>query len=254
MFKRRIDKSPAKGATPVVSKQSAIVSLPKINYTWFALLLIIGLLLSSLSFLYERWPVNSIEIRGSFSIWPENKIAEELAWLKEESFFSVDLQRVYAVADALPLLNILTVKKQWPGTVLLNVYEEVPMAVWNEKKLLTLGGLLVNKPYFYDVKELANIRGSSHYAEVATRHYRRLSQALIPDGIAIKTLNISSVGSIKVWLSNGWVIDFGRQYFEERVQRLVSLMNVLSGQQIATLDLRYGKGVAISWKHQESDS
>lgn len=236
-----------RGATPLVEKKQREWKLPKIHYYWFLLPLLAFLIVFSVRWVVVSWPINTVEINGQFTVWQPGYIADELLWLKQESFFSADLEKVFSQVSALPLLDVISVKKKWPDTIAIQVHEDVPMAIWNGEELLTVSGELMPRPVFVSAHKLARMRGNSQYADRAVRNYRRLHQMLQTSGISVVELEMSDVGALKVWLSNGWPVEFGRQYFEERMQRLEQLIKKLPADKVAAIDLRYGKGAAIEW-------
>lgn len=235
------------GATRVVEKQPRQWQLPKINVSWVMVPLLITLLGLGGRWVYQSWPINSIEVEGQFSLWKPDLIAQQLTWLKRESFFSVDLQQVYQQVDDLPLIDVKRVKKAWPGTIVIHVHEDIPMAIWNGEEILTVSGDILPRPAFVRGEKMARMRGSSQYAHEAMRNYRRLHQMLKKSQVSVVELEVSEVGSISVLLSNSWKVEFGRHYFEERMKRLDGLLNTLPEEQVVAVDLRYGKGAAIEW-------
>ncbi|MFC3681145.1 cell division protein FtsQ/DivIB [Bacterioplanoides pacificum] len=235
------------GATPLVEKPVRQWRLPRIPLYWLMLPLVIAGLFFSVRWVYQSWPINSVEVTGQFSLWQPQQIAQQIAWLKQESFFSADLQQVYDQINDLPLLKVVKVKKQWPGTVWLQVHEDIPLAIWNGDELLTLGGEMLPRPGFVRGDNLARMRGNTQYSESAMRNYRRLHQMLQGSDVSVVELEVSDVGSIRVLLSNQWSVNFGRHYFEERMRRLGLLLRTLPQEQVAGIDLRYGKGAAINW-------
>jgi len=235
------------GATPLVEKQPFELRLPKIHYYWFVIPLLVVLLGGAGKWVYSSWPINNVEVKGQFSLWKPELIAQQLLWLKEESFFSADLHRVYQQVEDLPLLNVVRVQKQWPDGVLLTVHEDVPMAIWNGEEVLTVGGDILPRPGFVGGDKLARMRGNTQFSERAVQIYRRLHQMLQSSDVAVKVLEVSDVGALRMELSNNWSIELGRQYFEERIKRLEILLNTLPHEEVAAIDLRYVKGAAVEW-------
>lgn len=159
------------------------------------------------------------------------------------------MQRIYRQVNGLPLLHVVQVKKRWPDTIVINVHEDVPMAIWNGEEILTVSGDILPRPGFVEGKKLARMRGNTHYSDIVMRNYRRLHQMLKNSGVSVLELEVSDVGSITGELSNGWHVEFGRQYFEMRMKRLELLLNTLPQEHVAGIDLRYVKGAAVEWRH-----
>jgi len=243
-------KAAPRGATPLVVKEPIQwrITMPDIAWQWLLLPLIVVALAAGVRWAYHSWPITSVDVKGRLSVWNAEDIAGKIVWVKDESFFSLDLQRVYQQLSGLPLIMQVTVRKRWPNTLEVNLYEDVPMAIWNGDQLLSGNGRLSEIPAHLNAGNLARIDGDRNYAEAAVRHFRRIQQSLGHLNIGISRLTVSSVGAVDVELSNGWQVRFGRQYFEERVQRLELLIAQLPEAAVVSVDLRYGKGAAIGWR------
>jgi cell division protein FtsQ len=98
---------------------------------------------------------------------------------------------------------------------------------------------------------LAKIKSNAEYTDIAVREFRKVQQILSDIGVTVTELAVSNTGSIDIVLSNNWQVAFGRQHFEERVRRLHLLLQNLPNQNVAVIDLRYGKGAAIGWQSMQ---
>ena len=244
------NKQPPRGATPLVSRprREWNISLPAIPWQWLLLpLLVIGSVAGG-RWAYQSWPITGVEVSGRLSFWQPADIAAQIDWVKNESFFSLDPQQVFDQVAVMPLIKQVVVRKRWPGTVELRLTEDLPMAVLNGDKLLSVSGVISRIPEGLDTAALAHIDGDETQADTAIRYFRRIQQSLEQRELKIDHLAVNGIGAVTVSLSNGWKIHFGRQYFEERVQRLGILLAKLPQDAVESLDLRYGKGAAIHWR------
>lgn len=252
MAKKRRDVP--RGATPLPKRKESRqwnIALPKIHWQWLFVPLLLVMLVGGARWMYHSWPVTNIEVTGRMSFWQEDDIRQRLSWVTEESFFSLDVNTVYQQVQALPLVVKATVRKRWPGTLEVQLTEDIPVALWNSDQLLSASGGLSAVPDGMNVSHLTSMQGPAQQAEQAVRYFRRVQQMLNTQSVMVKHLSISATGSIRVLLSNGWQVEFGRQYFEERVLRLEKLLQYLPQEKVAGIDLRYGKGAAIRWRHEQ---
>jgi len=242
--------APPRGATPlqVKEKREWSITLPRIPWRLFGSLALVALLVTGGRWVYHSWPIQDIEINGRLNVWKAEDIAHQLSWVKGESFFSLDPQKVYQQVAGLPLVKQVMVRKKWPGTLQIMVAEDLPMALMNGKKLLSMAGDVSEIPEGYDISQLARINGDETKVAIAVRYFRRVQQSLKQKELKIDLLTINRVGSVSLNLSNGWEVKLGRQYFEERVQRLSTLLSKLPQADVESLDLRYGKGAAVRWR------
>ncbi|MAD46998.1 MAG: hypothetical protein CMI02_04625 [Oceanospirillaceae bacterium] len=239
-----------RGATPlqIKEKREWNISLPPIPWHLLGILVMVSAVVAGGRWAYQSWPIEEIQVNGRLSVWQAEDIAQRLSWVKNESFFSLDPQKVYSQLDALPLVKQVMVRKQWPGTLQIKIAEDLPMALMNDHRLLSIGGEISDVPDGYDTSGLARINGDESQVATAVRYFRRVQQSLKQKELKINMLTVNKVGSVSLSLSNGWQVNLGRQYFEERIQRLGSLLTKLPQSKVESLDLRYGKGAAVRWR------
>lgn len=246
-----------RGATPLPEKKAKReirlpeISLPRIPWVACAVVAVCALAIYGGLQAYESWPVKEVQITGRLNVWQTQDLEREISWIKEESFFSLDVDQVREEIQALPLLNKVAVHKRWPGKVTIQVVEDVPVALWNEQQLLSASGIISEIPTGFNTSHLIRMQGPKLQVTQAAHYFRRIQQVLNPLQVSVVNLHLSNVESVQVELSNGWQVEFGRQYFEERVLRLKKLLEYFPAEKISNIDLRYGKGVAIRWRSQQ---
>lgn len=249
-----------RGATPIAPKKAKkewripMPSMPQKAWRWLLLPLLSGLLLLSGNWIYKSTPVTAIEFNGALSVWSAEQLTEHLLWVKEESFFTLDVSKVHQQLQALPLMKRVSVRKQWPGTIKVKIREDVPVALWNDNKVLSASGKVSDLPAGVLTDGLIQMSGASEQTEQVVRYYRRLQQVLNRQKLKVIKLSVSKVGSIEATLSNDWQVKLGRQYIEERVERLEVILRSIPQEKVAIVDLRYGKGAAIRWREQQEIS
>lgn len=193
------------------------------------------------------WPVEKVEIEGEFRYWQGNDLAEQLLWVKEQNFFSLDVRQVKYEIEQLALIKSAQVKKVWPETLLIKFKEDIPVAVWNQQTLLNPKGDELMLPARFNTAELPKLFGPAQKTEQVMRQYQRFQSRLSSLDVAMVSLTMTAVGSWQIELDNGWTIRLGRKQIEQRVERLVELLKILPHEKVAVVDLRYGKGAAIKW-------
>lgn len=251
-----------RGATPIpqkkVKKEWNIrlpkVAMPNIPWRWFLLPILSVFLGYSVHWVYTSTPVTAIEFTGALSVWNAEQLTEPLLWVKDESFFSLDVNKVHQQLQALPLIKQVSVRKQWPGTIEIKISEDVPVALWNSGKVLSASGKVSMLPEGLNTEGLVQMSGSEKQTEQVVRYYRRLQQALYDQQLRVQQLSVSEVGSVEAILSNGWQVKLGRQFIEKRVERLDKILRYFPQEKIDVVDLRYGKGAAIRWREPQEIS
>jgi len=193
------------------------------------------------------WPVEQVEIEGEFRYWQAEELAQELLWVKEQNFFSLNVRQVKSELEQLALIKNVQVKKVWPDTLLVKFKEDIPVAVWNQSTLLNPSGKELILPASFDETGLPKLSGPEQQIEQVMRQFQRFQSRLTSVGAVMVSLTMNTVGSWQVELDNGWMIRLGRQQIEQRLERLIELLKILPHEKVAVVDLRYGKGAAIKW-------
>lgn len=196
----------------------------------------------------DYWSITQVDVAGEFSALTPETIAKALLVYKGTSYFELDVRRVRKNILQLPLVARVAVKKRWPDTLEVVVLEKVPVAYWNDNEVLASDGSVSVRPDGFLRKGLPYLRGRISEHDTLVRSYRRVQQVLAANGIAVDKMIMNDVQSLEARLSNGWAVRFGRQYFEERLQRLSRLIPNLGTGDVQYIDLRYGKGAAIRWQ------
>ena len=222
-----------------------------IHWSWVvAPVLLVGLFLGGRE-MVDRWTIRDVRVTGDLTVWNAADIISQVGWIKGQGFFSADLQGVYENVLSMPLIKEVRVKKRWPGYVEITVREDIPMAVWNSNKLIGISGDLMAIPAHLNVDKLTLIQGDIEYMDKAVKDYRLIQQALAPVQVNVRTLSLTETGSVELDLSNNWRVALGRKNIEARARRLLKVMKRLPADQVAEVDLRYGKGAAIRWQPQQ---
>lgn len=227
------------------------LSVPMVFWAWLLGVLVVLSAAYGGQLFFNSWPVKDISVTGRLQVWQASQLAEQVSWAKEQSFFSLDVDQVRQQLLQMPLLSKVSVQKRWPGIVNISVIEDVPVALWNDNQVLSTSGLITDIPPGLDTSNLIQMQGPKLQATQAAVYFRRIQQIVGASGVRVDRLSMSTVESVQVELSNGWTVEFGRQYFEERVLRLKKLLEHFPAEKISKIDLRYGKGAAIRWRPQQ---
>ncbi|MDF1763992.1 MAG: cell division protein FtsQ/DivIB, partial [Oleibacter sp.] len=110
---------------------------------------------------------------------------------------------------------------------------------------------LTELPKKLDVSGLARINAQSSYIQKALQSFRLVQQGISDSQVRVEQLQVNNIGSTQISLSNGWTVELGSIDTEARIRRLQELLNAIPNQEIAAIDLRYGKGAALTWRRDQ---
>jgi cell division protein FtsQ len=197
-------------------------------------------------------PIAKVSIEGKFKYIEQKQFIELVNGQISGGFITIDLKALQNVLHQHPWVAEVSIQRQWPANLQINVVEEVPIARWSDDSFLNRAG---DKLTIKDNSHLSNLPlmsaqfGSS--SEVM-KQYQRLADLLLPTGLKLAKLELDALGAWQVETSNGIQLILGRNHVGEKIRRLVMVWRSDLHQQsakIKTIDLRYPNGLAVAWRN-----
>lgn len=197
-------------------------------------------------------PIAKVSIEGEFKYIEQHQFIDLVNGQIKGGFLTIDLRVLQDVLHQHPWVAEVSIQRQWPTNLHINVIEEVPIARWGDDSFLNRTG---DKLTIKDNSHLSNLPlmtaefGSS--SEVM-KQYQRLADLLLPTGLKLDKLELDALGAWQVETSNGIKLILGRNQLGEKIRRLVMAWRSDLHQQsarIKTIDLRYPNGLAVAWRN-----
>lgn len=204
-----------------------------------------------------RWPVTNIKVEAEFAHVSAEQIRSAVLPRLGKGFFATDLEDVRHAIGSLPWVESVEVRKRWPDTLLVRIYERQPFARWNEDRLISRQGLVFDAPGADQMGDLPRLRGpDSRLAEVVS-FYAQAQKAFEGRAqLAIVGVSLSERGSWSVTTESGAEIVIGdRDQADRRLARFLDVYpQLVAGRHggFAYADLRYTNGFAIRWPESET--
>lgn len=257
MAKRRLKKTESnerRGAQPIVQKTKHEWRMPRIRLPWRGLFTSALVVASAFGFhkWINHWQIDRVHVSGEFNAWSSSSLQKYAKGMVGQGFLSADITALRERLQTLPLIQTVTVKKQWPNHIHIHITEALPIAIWNDTQLLSNVGKVSDIPNELNTDHLIHMSGSKYQTQLAVRYFTRLQKALNAQNILIKKLQVSAIGALDVELDNGWTVMLGRKHIGTRLQRLTQLIKTLPQQRIERVDLRYSKGAAVKFRVEKS--
>jgi len=196
-------------------------------------------------------PITKVTIEGEFKYLQHSELASLLKDQMDGGFLTVDLRKLQNVLQEHPWVGEVSIQRQWPAYLQIDVVEEVPIARWGDDAFLNRLG---DKLTINDNSGLENLPlltaefGSS--SEVMEQ-YQRLAELLLPTGLKLAKLQLDGLGAWRVETSKGIRMVIGRNHVGEKIRRLVLVWESglhLQSDNIETIDLRYPNGLAVAFR------
>lgn len=229
---------------------------------WVGGALVLALLVTSASFAVmkvlhpETLPIRSVRLEGNFKHQDPVRLRSVIGELAIGNFFSVDIAAIQKKLEQQAWVDVVSVRRKWPDTLVIQVVEQKPLAVWSTKGLVNVRGEWFAASHKGLKGKLPELKGPEGSAGMLARRYVEMSKMLEDLGVKLVLLDMNDRRSWKVHLDNGLLIKLGRADVTQRLKRFVRLYTAVIEKQkekIEAVDMRYTNGFALSWKPQQED-
>lgn len=234
------------------------ITLPAIP--WRALVGVAGLAGTVAgSWLFATWllnkPIETIVINGSFERVSPIQLEALVEPFARSGFLDVDLAGTRRELTALPWVATAEVSRRWPGTLVVSVREEKPIACWGQNGLLNAAGELFLPDADHVPAELPRLNGPSGTEAQVTERYFRIQEQLEHRGLAAVGMTLDERGAWSFTLANGMQVRLGANSVDQRVERFLKVLDGTLAHlvgEVDYVDMRYPNGFAIGWKSQQA--
>ena len=207
-------------------------------------------------FIYKQidTPLSKIMVGGNFNHLEEQELAELVNMEIDGGFLSMNLNQLRQELQSHPWIHQVSVRREWPSTLKVEVIEEVPIARWGKKGFLNRLGDQLSLPENSNLKSLPVLEADFGSSQDMIAQYLLLAELLAPTDLRLTELQRDAVGAWQIETASGVKIVLGRDQIIEKIRRLIVVWG--SGldvqlNNIATIDLRYPNGLAVSWRDQD---
>ncbi len=154
----------------------------------------------------------------------------------------------------LPWVENVSIRRVWPGKLIVKMAEQTPVARWGHSQLLNRDLELFSPPIDTFPSNVPSLFGPAKSEHTLWKQYQILNQRFAPLKLQVISLQLSPRRSWSFLLSNDVEVIWGREDLEPRLERLVRLYPKLIAERpdsLALIDLRYPNGLAIKWKDEK---
>ena len=198
----------------------------------------------------QHWPMKHLSVSAPFHFVTQAQIQKSITPQLKQGFFAVDLAIINKNLSSLHWVEKVEVRKKWPDTLVVKMQEFRPLAVWNGKRMLAEQGSIFAMPNT-TLPELPQFSGPDLQAQEMRMFYQQTQPLFRSVGLHIAELSLNERNAWRVVLSDGLVLDIGRNDVEPRLARFIALLPKIKRddkRQLVQADLRYTNGFALVWK------
>lgn len=201
--------------------------------------------------------VTKVQIEGALHFLSHEALEETVNRFVETSMVALDLDQLKHELEARPWVSRADVRRQWPDRLIIRIEEEVPIARWGDGQLLNQQGRVFRPGEDTGQLQLPWLSGPEGSEAVVIQQYQQFSQLLYPLGLRLRDVELNERGAWTITLAPAVQDDrllqvkVGRDEVLERMRRLVSFLESGMAErmpQLATIDLRYGNGLALGYR------
>jgi cell division protein FtsQ len=192
-------------------------------------------------------PLKVVRIDGRFQRLKREDVQRVLAPHIQAGFFAIDVAAIRAATEALPWADEVSVRLIWPNTLQLAVTEQVPLARWQQDRLLNVRGEAFQPPVVEIPAGLPVFNGPDGSESEVMSRFRELNVQLDPLGLAVQKIGLDARRAWTLKMDNGLVVRLGKKDIEMRMARFFRVYPLLQRKRLRLkeVDLRYTNGFSI---------
>lgn len=200
----------------------------------------------------ERFPITTIKVAASYQHVTHKELENVLTKYVSSSFFALPVSRLQDELNDLNWVDKAYVERVWPDTLKIKLVEKTPVAVWDDA-LITADGRLFNQGKIPEGLNIPHLQGPVEQHNEVLQNYEKLSKILSSYSLSASGLQLRENQSWVLSLTNGTKIYLGKKELEARLLRFCKAYPAVfseKAEQLASVDLRYPRGMAVQWKQQ----
>lgn len=220
---------------------------------WLMLLGICAVLAAGIGALRDphTLAVRTVVVEGQLRHLNRARLIETVSPHVRGGFFSLELGAADQALKSLPWVYQVSLRRRWPDTLVVRVYEQEPIAQWGESALLNRHGERFTPPKDELPQGLAQLSGPDGDEHEVIERFLSYSSRLSAVGLELRALEKDKRMAWHLRLSNGVTLDLGRGEHGDRLGRfLAAYPGALAPlfERVRGIDLRYTNGFAVAWK------
>jgi cell division protein FtsQ len=223
---------------------------------WIVVLAVIALpIVAALNGWYatDRWPLSQLRVSTNLTRVNVDQIRGAVMPHARVGFFAVDLAQIQKTVERIPWVARAEVQKQWPDTLIVRITEFEAVAIWNERQLISVDGIVFNTPGNALPEGLVHLSGPELRHSEVLAFYRDLLPMMRGVSLKIDALGLNKRGSWSMRFIDGSRLALGNENPTGRLERFLRVLPKLSrteGKKESWVyaDLRYSNGFAIAWE------
>ena len=222
---------------------------------WKVLIILIGLgvtgsiAASGLSHLLKDIQIRQVKLLGDLRYLDAETLTKDLSVRFDGNYLDTTLTEVVSEVESHPWISNASARRVWPDTLLIEIIEQRPVAVYNDTQYLGSSGDLFEPPELVE-KPMPRLYGALSETSQVYSHYRVFSDRLV-DLAKVTSVSRGHDLGWEIVLDQGFTLQLGRVDILGRLARARDILMQLDKdrlRQIRKVDARYDNGIALAWR------
>jgi cell division protein FtsQ len=197
-----------------------------------------------------RFPLRHVRIHGELRNLDQAELERMVKTYLGQNFFALDIDSLHATFVANPWIESVSVRRQWPDTLEVDIRERTAFGYWGEDEMVDSNGKRFRPPVLRQSGPWPRMLGPDGHELNLIRVWGMSDKLLSRAGLKLARLVLDQRRAWSMQCANGIEIYLGRDNFAQRLQRFADVyQQVLASQsdRIAAVDMRYSNGFAVRW-------
>jgi cell division protein FtsQ len=202
-------------------------------------------------------PIQKVEIEGEFENISHDIFREKVVAVIDGGYFSLDLNSMRTALMALPWVDDISVRRQWPSGLHIKVTEKQAVAYWNDDAMISDRGDVFKPEVIAQRLILPRLNGPDGLHNKMWRFLVAINEDFSSMGFEVLDLNLDDRRAWSFHFSSQKVMNeievkLGRDHAEDRLARFVRVFSNIDKfnlKNTAVIDLRYPNGFAMRIKN-----
>ena len=199
------------------------------------------------------FPIEELRLEGRFVQLDPSEVQTLVVSELGDNYFSLDLEHIEQVVEALPWAREAKVRRSWPNRLKVTIEEQHPVARWGDGRWLNEQAEIVWLGDDVEVEVPVSLRGPRDSAGALWHRYNEWAPMLRTAGLEVVSIEVNDrfAWTLRVRPQGGKQVSdvlLGTGEHDQRLRRLIGSYSGLRQQAgtILTMDLRYPNGLAIT--------
>ena len=200
----------------------------------------------------DNFPIARVRIVAPYEHITPKVLQDIVSTFALRGFFGLNVIALKQQLLALPWVYSVSIKREWPDTIVISVIEQKAAAAWNDQALLNQEGGIFRPEKASFPNDLPLLFGADSEAAQVWRNYQDMQMRLNPLHFNITHLQLDTQGFWHATLSDGSEIFINATNSLERLQDFIlaypKIIESHHDSRWRTIDLRYEDGMAVKWE------